>query len=36
VAKSGALAELTGLRSFLKHELTRAAEEIAERLQTTA
>jgi hypothetical protein len=34
-AKPGALAELTGLRSFLKRELAKAAEEIAGRLQTT-
>ncbi len=35
ISKPGALAELTGLRSFLKRELNQAATEIADRLQTT-
>jgi hypothetical protein len=35
ISKPGALAELTGLRSFLKRELNSAAEELAGRLQTT-
>ncbi len=34
ISKPGALAELTGLRSFLKRELNQAATEIADRLQT--
>jgi hypothetical protein len=33
VSKPGALAELTGLRSFLRRELARAAEELAGKLQ---